>query len=88
VKQLKLGIANYIRSMRQTTLDDATQGSVVLPRNDGRVYRMNPGGDRWACEMCRLTGDRFFLQDNLEKCQEEEIIDRMSISEYELEWPI
>jgi hypothetical protein len=35
-KQLKLS-AGCIRSMSQTTLDDATQGSVVLPRNDGRV---------------------------------------------------
>jgi hypothetical protein len=62
-KQLKLSIANS-PSMRQTALDGATQLPIVLPRNDGRVYRMNPGGDRWACEMCRLTGDRFFLQDH------------------------
>jgi hypothetical protein len=32
-----------------------TAGDQQESRNDDRVYRINLGADRWACEMYKLT---------------------------------
>ncbi|HYV51963.1 MAG TPA: hypothetical protein VE971_01605 [Candidatus Eisenbacteria bacterium] len=52
---------------RQLTLDRGlVQGSgqsqqQPSSKNDGKIYRSNPGSDIWLCEMCNTRGDRWFL---------------------------
>jgi len=50
-----------------TTTDErcSTQSqSQPSSRNDGKIYRSNPGSDIWLCEMCNIRGDRFFLEEH------------------------
>jgi hypothetical protein len=50
----------------QTTLDSNhidKDTPTQTPRNDA-IYRISPGGDRWACERCARQGDRFDVIDH------------------------
>ena len=37
----------------------------VLPENDGEIYRLWAGGDRWGCRKCNRTDDRFSMLEHV-----------------------
>jgi hypothetical protein len=72
----------------QLTIDGSTivtSDIKVLPKNDGEIYRLWIGGDRWGCRKCNKTEDRFGMLEHVCKRNIKQIIDAISIAEYGLQ---
>ena len=72
----------------QLTIDGSTivtSDIKVLPKNDGEIYRLWTGGDRWGCRKCKRTEDWFGMLEHVCKRNIKQIIDAISIAEYGLQ---
>jgi hypothetical protein len=53
---------------KQLTLDGSTtlrNDIKVLPKNEGEIYLLWTGGDRWGCRKCNRMDDRFGVLEHL-----------------------
>ena len=72
----------------QLTIDGSTivtSDIKVLPKNDGEIYRLWTGGDRWWRRKCKRTEDWFGMLEYVCKRNIKPIIDVISIAEYGLQ---
>jgi hypothetical protein len=53
---------------RQLTLDGSitlTNDIKVLPKDEGEIYGLWAGRDRWGCKKCNRTDDRFGMLEHV-----------------------